>query len=87
MIDFGSNNEMQKVSSEAREFFEKVLYDEEPLFVSDKATILDVSSAAPADLLERCAKFYGKSLSMNDLKQPLWKLIRLLNEGRDDNRP
>jgi hypothetical protein len=79
MIEFSSNAEMQKISSEAREFFKKVLYDEEPLFVSDEATILDVSTSTTTDLLDRCVKSYGKSLSMDDLKQPLWKLIRLLN--------
>jgi len=80
MIDFSSNAEMQKVSGEAREFFEKVLQDEEPIFVSGEATILDVSMATATDLLERCSKSYGKRLSVEDLKQPLWKLIRLLNE-------
>jgi hypothetical protein len=71
MIDFSSNTEMQRVSGKAREFFEKVLYDEEPLFVTDEATILDVSMATATDLVERCSKSYGKPVSVEDLKQPL----------------
>ena len=81
MIDFSSSAEMQKVSREAWEFFKKVLPDEEPIFVSGEATILDVSTATSNDLLERCSKSYGKALSLDDLNLPLWKLIRFLNGG------
>ena len=79
MIDFVSNAEIKK-AQRGLEFFERVLHDEEPIFVSDEATILDVSMATPTDLLERCSKSYGKRLTVEDLKQPLWKLIRKLNE-------
>ncbi len=41
-MEFSPDVEMQRVSSEAEEFFEKVLYDEEPLFVSDEATLWGV---------------------------------------------
>jgi hypothetical protein len=81
-MEFSSDVEMQKVSREAREFFEKVLSDEEPVFVSDEATVWDVSMTTADDLLERCSKYYGKSLTVEDLKQPLWKLLRQLNERR-----
>jgi hypothetical protein len=81
-MEYSSDVEMRKVSREAQEFFEKVLYDEEPVFVSDEATIWDVSMSTADELLERCSKYYGKALSAGDLKQPLWKLLRQLNEGR-----
>jgi hypothetical protein len=83
-MGFGSDVEMQRLSSEAREFFEKVLCDEEPIFVSDEATIFDVSTSPIEQLSERCAKHYGKVLSSEDLKQPLWKLLRQLNQDRTD---
>jgi len=54
-MEFNSDVEMQKVSREAREFFEKVLSDEEPVFVSDEATIWDVSMTTADELLERCS--------------------------------
>jgi hypothetical protein len=82
-MEFASNVEMQKVSREAEELFKNVLTDEDPLFVSDEATIWDVSSAPTADeLLARLSAYYGTSLSLNDLKLPLWKLLRKLREER-----
>jgi hypothetical protein len=42
-MDFSPEVEMQRVSREAHEFFEKILFDEEPMFVSDAATIWGVS--------------------------------------------
>ena len=73
---------MQKISEQAREFFENVLPDEQPLFVSDEATILDLSLASPEELARRCAGYYRVPVSSNDLAQPLWKLIRQLNQLR-----
>lgn len=81
-MEFSSDVEMQKVSRQAQEFFEKVLFDEEPVFVSDEATVWDLSMSSAGELIERCSKHYGKSLSVEDLGQPLWKLLRQLNEGR-----
>jgi hypothetical protein len=40
MADFSPNGEMQKVAPLVQELFENVLYDEEPLFVSDEANTL-----------------------------------------------
>jgi len=81
-MEFSSDIEMQKVSIEAKEFFDKILYNEESLFVSDEATIWDVSTLTVKELLERCSKYYGKHLSEEDLKQPLWKLLIQLNIER-----
>lgn len=87
-MEFVSNVEMQKVSREAEELFKNVLSDEDPLFVSDEATIWDVSSAPTADeLLTRLSTYYGTSLSLNDLKLPLWKLLRKLSEERKKFQP
>jgi len=80
MIPFSSDLEMKKIPELTREFFEHVLYDEEPLFVSDEATIWDVSMSTTQELISRCRKYYKKTVSVADLGQPLWKLIRQLNE-------
>jgi hypothetical protein len=45
MLEFSPDTEMSRVSGLANELFEHVLYDEEPLFVSDEATLWDVSMA------------------------------------------
>jgi hypothetical protein len=86
-MEFSSDVEMQKVSREAQEFFEKILFDEEPTFVSDEATVWDVSTSTADELLERCSKSYGKAFSVDDLKQPLWKLLRQINEERNFTTP
>jgi len=83
MIPFSSDLEMQKIPELTQEFFEHVLYDEEPLFTSDEATIWDVSMTTAEELIRRISQYYKKPVSVADLAQPLWKLIRQLNEGSD----
>jgi len=79
---FSSDIEMKKLSARADEFFKHVLYDEEPIFVSDEATIWDISTTEADELMRRCSVYYAKSVSIEDLGQPLWKLLRQLNQGR-----
>ena len=81
-MELSPNIEMRKLSRESKEFFDKVLFDEEPIFVSDEATIWDVSTSTAEDLLKRCAQHYGKTLTVEDLNQPLWKLLRELNTSK-----
>ena len=83
MIQFSSDSEMQKIPKLTEDFLEHVLYDEEPLFISDEATIWDVSMSSVEELTERVSRYYGILTSAADLKQPLGKLIRQLSEGSD----
>ena len=85
MLEFSSDQEMKKIAGLAEEFSKNIL-DDEPLFVSDEATILDVSAAEPEELISRISNYYRRTISMADLKQPLWKLILQLNEGRSAGR-
>jgi hypothetical protein len=85
-MDFSSNVEIQKIHELVREFFERVLFDEEPLFVGDEATIWDVSMAAPDELMKRCSEYYETPVSQEELGQPLWTLIRHLDEKRNRHR-
>jgi len=85
MLEFSPDLEMKKIAGLAEEFSKNIL-DEEPLFVSDEATILDVSAAEPEELISRISNYYRRTISMADLKQPLWKLILQLNEGRSAGR-
>lgn len=48
--------------------------DEFPWFVSDEATLFDVSSASDAELPERLAAALGHAVTTDDLKLPLWQL-------------
>jgi len=74
---------MKKIAGLAREFSKNILGDEEPLFISDEATVFDVSAVEPEELLSRISSYYRRALSVADLKQPLWKLILQLNERRN----
>ena len=81
-MEFSPDAEMQRVPDLAQEFFNHVLFDEEPIFVADEATIGDVSLVSREELMKRCSEYYGTSVSEDDLKQPVWKLIRDLNSRR-----
>jgi hypothetical protein len=80
---FSSDRKMRQAEVLAQQFYAKVLYDEEPAFVSDEATIWDISLASGDDLIERCKKAYGKDISLRDLSQPVWKLLQVLNENHE----
>ena len=83
-MDLSPDVEMRRIPDLVQEFLENVLFDEEPLYVSDEATISDVSLANPDELAKRCSEYYGISVSADDLKQPLWRLIRELSDRRKD---
>lgn len=88
MLEFSPNTEMSRVSGLAAELFEHVLYDEEPLFISDEATLWGVSMAGVDEVLERFRKYYGVPLTLEETQQfPLWKLLRLLDERRKAAAP
>ena len=47
-LEFSPDSQMRRIPEKlAVEFFEHVLLGEQPLFVSDEATILDISLAVP----------------------------------------
>ena len=86
-MEYSPTGQMERVADLAQKFFERVLYDEEPLFVSDEATIWDVSMSSPEELITRIMRHYGKSVSIADLGQPFWKLLLALENGTDIGRP
>lgn len=87
MLEFSPDVEMRKVSGLADEFFQKVLYDEEPLFVSDEATLWGVWMGDVDEVLERCRSYYGVPLTFEETQQhPLWKLLRTLDDRRKNSK-
>ena len=81
-MEFSSDNEIQKLRDSVQELFDHVLYDEESLFISDEATIWDVSMSTSEELLCRISHYYGIKISSADLDQPLWKLLREIDARR-----
>ena len=51
-----SSVQKQKISELTQEFFEHVLYDEDPVFISDEATIWDVSMSTGEELIGRISQ-------------------------------
>ncbi len=82
MFEFSPDTEMQKVKGLAEELFTNVLFDEDSLFVSDEATLWAVSMSDVNEILERCSKYYGVPVSLEETQQPLWKLLLMLDEKR-----
>jgi hypothetical protein len=62
-----------------------VLDGEEPFFVSDEAKIWDVSMDPPEELVRRCSEYAGESVSLDDLKQLLWKLLPQISAKRKNH--
>jgi hypothetical protein len=82
MIQFSSDDEISKIPVLLQAFLQGVLYDEEPLFISDEATIWDVSTGPVEEILGRCSDFYGIPVSLEDSKQPLYRLLPWLDKAR-----
>jgi hypothetical protein len=73
---------MRGIRALTDELFQHVLYDEEPIFIGDEATIFDVSAAPIEELLKRCSDYYRTSLSLPELRKPLWQLLPELESRR-----
>lgn len=86
-MEFASDEKIRAVEGLLYEFFEHVLYDEQPIFVSDEANVFDVSTLEPEELGKRCAEYYGACVSVEDLKLPLWQLVGRLRVGRENDFP
>ena len=86
-IEFAPDDKMREMQPLIEVLFREVLPDEgEPLFVSDEATLLDVSGSPPEEIARRCAAYYGANVTEDDLVIPLWRLLPLLEARRTRNR-
>lgn len=82
-LKFAPDKDIQGLSPELAEFVQHVIPDEEPLFISDAATVWDISlSATENELIDRCFIHYGVYLRAEELKQPLSRLLRELKQRR-----
>jgi hypothetical protein len=81
-MEFTSDDKIRASRGLTAELFTHVLYDEQQIFVSDEATILDVSLASPEELQKRCSAHYKTAVSLNELRRPLWQLLLELDRRR-----
>ncbi len=86
MAHLVSNNQTLAVQHLVDELFANVLYDEEPFFISDEATLWAVSMSDTHEILERIRSYYKVPIAMSDTKQPLWQLLIFLEERRSPQR-
>jgi hypothetical protein len=84
-MEFTPDDKVRALGRLAAELFEHALHDEEPIFVGDQATILDVSLASPEELQKRCSIYYKTTVSLDDLRQPLWQLLPELDLRRRES--
>jgi hypothetical protein len=84
-LEFSGSEEMEQRRSLALEFYEAILApDEEPGFVSDEATLRDVSLAPDADLVRKVEDHYGHKMSMWDFQRSFWSLLDDLQRSRQN---
>ncbi|HSZ15688.1 MAG TPA: hypothetical protein VK764_01220 [Terracidiphilus sp.] len=81
-LDFASDKNMQSLGPELAEFVQYVIPEEEPAFVSDEATVWDISLSTQEELIDHCFNHYGVQLKAEDFKQPLSRLLPELQRRR-----
>lgn len=81
-LNLAPDEDMQTLVPELAEFVQYVIPDEEPTFVSDEATVWDISLSTEDELISRCSSHYGVQLRAEDLKLPLSRLLSELKRRR-----
>jgi hypothetical protein len=78
---FEGDAEVRARATGVEEMLRRVCGDGEyPWFVSDQATILDVCTLTPDEIVDRLASSYGSRVQPFELCLPIWKLLdRLTN--------
>ena len=69
-MEVGSNSEIRKTPDLVQELFGRVLYDEQPLFISDESTIWDVSVLSEQKRLGGCSRYYGMTDPLERISAP-----------------
>ncbi len=82
-FDYGSTTEMDRRPILSQEFYGVAFSTEErPFFVSDCASIYDISPGDETEIVCRCKSHYGVTLTEKHLRMPLWKVLDFLSENR-----
>lgn len=83
MIQLAEDEHMRGLEQLAEEFYESILRpDEDPGFVSDEASLMDISLAPEELLIEKIKSHYGKTMTRFDLRRSFWSLLIDLNTDR-----
>jgi len=74
--------EIQLRAADVEHLLRGLLDDEFPVFVSDDASVFDVSSLPAEEIVDRLARAFGVAVSSDDLRLPIWKLVDRLRSPR-----
>jgi hypothetical protein len=79
-VHLAGDAEVQARSKQILDLLREVCDEGElPYFVSDEASVLDVCSLAPDEILRRLENRYRRLLASADLQLPIWKLVDRLD--------
>jgi len=85
-FELASSDEINIRLNDAHEFYFNILDPEEqPFFVSDEASIFDISSDSEEYLIKKCFDYYGVKLTCEQLTLPFWQVLDLLKGSSPDN--
>lgn len=80
--EFGETDKLSSRERELTEFLERMFDDEDrPYFVADEACLYDIYAGDNDEFVARGREQYGKTLSENDFRIPVWQLLDKLYDG------
>lgn len=86
-FEYESSTEMDHRAALAQEFYSVAFSPEErPIFVSDRASIYDISPGDEAEIVSRCESYYGVTITENHLRMPLWEVLDFLSRNRSQEK-
>ncbi|WP_428937500.1 hypothetical protein [Fontivita pretiosa] len=81
-VKFADSVEILRRKSAFDRFVDRLFEPElRPFFVSDEANIFDISGDTTEEIVEKIRQSYGRTLNLDELRMPLWKLLDFL-EGK-----
>jgi hypothetical protein len=74
------DSEVQARAGRVEAMLRHVCDEEEfPYFVSDEATLFDVCTLTPEEIVERLASHYERKVHPKELRLPIWQLVDWLD--------
>lgn len=78
-VHFADSSEIMKRKAAFDRFVDKLFEPElRPWFVSDEATIFEISGDTVEEIISKIKSTYGIELTHEQLRTPLWRLLDLL---------
>jgi hypothetical protein len=84
-MHFAKNTQLETRVAFLSDFLSRMLEkNEHPFFISDEATIFDISGEMPEEILLQIEKNFDVHLNEQQLAQPLWMLLDIIYAHRVD---